>query len=186
MVQLLGLVGHPGLLPVASWRPAACRAMNWCSQPCEVPMTKTGGSSGQSGLRTFLCIYARAFYHSELQCLDGHEGALFMPCSFFCPIPCILGMTPEEMTNDKGAPSTMPSAPIGICLSRRSPSMCQYSLHFLHTKHTHWPCLRAYTTSRSKFTPSGLWFGRFEFEPKFHQTLHIAGSVSKFGTLKKP
>lgn len=35
--------------------------------------------------------------------------------------------------------------------------MCQYSLHFLHTKHTHWLCLRAYATSRSKFTPIGLW-----------------------------
>lgn len=81
---------------------------------------------------------------------------------------------------DNGVPLTMLSAaPIRICPSHRSPSMCQYSLHFLHTKHTHWPCLRAYATSRSKFTPIGLWFG-----PNFHQTLHIAGSVSKFGTLK--
>ena len=164
----------------------------WIGSQCQPyePMTKTCGSSGQTKRTAHVpnCIYARTF-ENFLNCsVWGHEGALVMPMQFLLSE----SMQPwnDSRGNDRvlwnwplpdqGVPLTMLSAaPIRICPSHRSPSMCQYSLHFLHTKHTHWLCLRAYATSRSKFTPIGLWFG-----PNFHQTLHIAGSVSKFGTLK--
>ena len=71
------------------------------------PMTKTCGSSGQTKRTAHVpnCIlmpaHSRTF--STAVPVWGHFWGHFLcPCSFFCPNPCSIGMTPEEMTECSG------------------------------------------------------------------------------------